>query len=79
MQENSTEKETQSQTKKNRVKRFGGDLNYQTYMSKQEKVESEVNRRTLHKKMLKAYLKGKDFFTYKGEQYPVLYFYEEEE
>ena len=77
MQESLTEKETQSK-KKNRVKKFAGEIGTNTYMSKQEKVESEYNRRTLEKKALKAYIRGQDYFTYKGEQFPVLYYYEEE-
>lgn len=59
-----------------KVKRFAGDLMLDTYLSKGAK-SSEINKRTLNRKMLKAFIQGKDVFTYKGEQYPVLYTLEE--
>jgi hypothetical protein len=79
MQENSINTEDQSAEKRSRTKRYAGDLGTNTYMSKREKVDSEFNRRTLEKKALKAFIQGKDFFKYKGEEFPVLYYYDKSE
>lgn len=59
-------------------KKYMGDLLIEnTYMSMEEK-QSPINRRTYYRKMLKAYIKGQDSFQYKGETYPVLYMWVDE-
>ena len=60
-------------------KKYMGDLMIEnTYMSMVDK-QSPINRRTIAKKALKAYIRGKESFKYKGETYPVLYMWVNEE
>ena len=69
--------DSNQEVKKAKVRRFAGDLLVEdTYLSKDAK-DSGVNRRTINRKMLKAFINGQDYFMYRGEQYPVLYTIEE--